>query len=237
MSMQPSLHTDPWYNTKDRHDQHAVLLDAVCQGDATCAAGLAKTFFDRWSTGYSKRMEHWGYDAPSRIAKLLLGHGYNHQAGGILDAGAGDGLSGMGLRAAGLDNTPMTAVDISPSMLALARESGAYSEIVEADLAQSLPFSGRAFDAVTCIGVLTYLPPACGILSEFVRLVRPGGLVCFNLRTDQLATWEPVLDQLSKSGAWDLMERQGPFSYLPGDPRYAETVLAVAFAFRVPVGS
>ena len=235
--MESSLDTDPWHNTKDRHDEHAALLAAVHEGDAACAAGLAKSFFDRWSTGYSKRMAHWGYDAPSRIAKLLLSHGYEHKAGGILDAGAGDGLSGLGLRTCGLDSTPMTAVDISPSMLALAAGSGAYSKIVEADLAQPLPFDAQAFDAVACVGVLTYLSPASGVLSEFARVTRAGGLVCFNLRTDQLATWEPTLDELAKGGVWHLVERLGPFSYLPGDPRYAETVLAVAFAFQMPAAS
>ena len=61
--------------------------------------------------------------------------------------------------------------------------------------------------------------------------MRTGGLVCFNLRTDQIEEWEPTLSALS---GWVLVERTEPVSYLPADPRYAATVLSVAFAYRVP---
>ena len=69
--------------------------------------------------------------------------------------------------------------------------------------------------------------------AELARVTRRGGVLAFNVRTDQLAPWEAALDELTRRGTWRELQRLGPLSYLPADPRYATSVLAIAFAFRV----
>ena len=134
-----ALRADPWHRKADRHAEHATLLAAVAAADRRDddryaeLAGLAREFFDRWSAGYGERMVAWGYDMPTRIAAMLLKHRDADVSRGVLDAGAGDGTSGVGLRAGGLDEgTRLTALDVSPGMLAVAEKSGCYDRRVSA---------------------------------------------------------------------------------------------------------
>jgi len=70
----------------------------------------------------------------------------------------------------------MTGVDLSPAMLARAREKWPDRRLVQADAAHTgLP--AASFDAATCFHLLMHLDAAAcaAILGEAARLVRPGG--------------------------------------------------------------
>ncbi len=69
-------------------------------------------------------------------------------------------------------------VDLSPGMLALARQRAQDVEVpvhlVEGD-AQALPFPGAAFDTVVCTLGLSSIPDDRAAVSEMHRVLRPGG--------------------------------------------------------------
>ena len=95
----------------------------------------------------------------------------------VLDAGCGTGGFIRMLRAERPEWT-VTGVDLSPLAVALARErTGA--EIVEGSLT-ALPFGDGSFDAVTTGDVLYHLADPAAALREFVRVLRPGGVVVVN---------------------------------------------------------
>ncbi len=56
--------------------------------------------------------------------------------------------------------------------------------------AGKLPFADGAFDAVTCLEALEFVPDMCQVLREIVRVLRPGGVV---LVTNRVGPWAKFL--------------------------------------------
>jgi SAM-dependent methyltransferase len=76
----------------------------------------------------------------------------------------------------------MTGVDLSPAMLAQAREKCPDRRLVQADAAHTgLP--SASFEAATCFHLLMHLDaPACtAVFREAARLVQPGGSLIFDV--------------------------------------------------------
>jgi SAM-dependent methyltransferase len=88
-----------------------------------------------------------------------------------LDLGCGEGRAGAVLRARG---HRLTGVDVAPTMVRFARETGAYHEVVEAD-AVALPMAGAAFDLVLAFMSLQDMDDAAAALREAWRVLEPGG--------------------------------------------------------------
>ncbi|MFI7276402.1 class I SAM-dependent methyltransferase [Streptomyces sp. NPDC049879] len=91
--------------------------------------------------------------------------------GTALDAACGTGrhtayLHGLGHQVIG--------VDASPDMLARARRRLPDVDFHEADL-RRLPLPDNAVDTVVCALALTHVPDLTPVLSEFARVLRPGG--------------------------------------------------------------
>jgi len=93
----------------------------------------------------------------------------------ILDVGCGTGTYSIRLAEAGAD---VTAVDISPRMLEIARakaqDRGQYIWYDQADMAQ-LPYANRMFDTVVSITALEFAADPLQSLMEMARVLRPGG--------------------------------------------------------------
>jgi hypothetical protein len=95
-----------------------------------------------------------------------------------------------------------------------------------------LPYPDGSFDAVTCVGTVTYLEPA--VLGKFV-IRRPitwlGGLVCYTNRTDKLEAWKEAETSQLQLKVVDISE---PLPYLPGNIEFADKVLVtIRLLFRV----
>jgi SAM-dependent methyltransferase len=118
----------------------------------------------------------------------------------LLDVGCGTGKSFLPLLARGYE---VVACDVSPEMVARARERGAPwgAEVVVAD-ARELPDLG-SFDLVTCLDdCLNYLPTDEALAAAFdgvSRNLRPGGFFVFDLNS--LATYRGAFaaDAVSES--------------------------------------
>ena len=98
---------------------------------------------------------------------------------------------------------------------------------------QPLVFKTDSFDVVSCVGTLTYLAPACGVLTEFVRVCRPGGYVSYNLRSDHEAAWLGAQQALVDAKSWTLVEKSEPLPYLPNNPDYGDKVLTTIYTWKV----
>jgi ubiquinone/menaquinone biosynthesis C-methylase UbiE len=98
-----------------------------------------------------------------------------------LEIGAGTGYFSINLLRGNVI-ARATATDISSGMLqrlaATADELGLEIETVQAD-AEALPFEDRSFDLVFGHAVLHHLPNLDVALSEFARVLRPGGMLVF----------------------------------------------------------
>jgi predicted TPR repeat methyltransferase len=139
-----------------------------------------KTLYDDWAATYDKEMakEDQDYVGPALAAAHVLKHlGTKSidQNLEILDAGCGTGLAGIAL--AQLGAKKLDGVDLSPGMLDIARKAGVYRHLDTADLSTRLVHQDNQYDAVACVGTLTQGHVGPVALDEFVRIVKPGGLI------------------------------------------------------------
>lgn len=183
--------------------------------------------YDGWVSDYDRDLADWGYEVPQILAGALRA---NHaDAGTILDVGCGTGLVGRALQTAGFAS--VTGVDLSADSLRSAEATGAYDALHEADF-QVLPtaFADRSFEALVCGGVMTYLPDTAATVTEFCRLVSPGGTVIFTQRQDLWTdrSCESVLAGLSDAGRCEIVEVTQPLDYLPGNDSMADIGVIVA---------
>jgi len=235
-----------WKTGKDDAAKEARVSGLkIASGDVGGEAGFgmapdkAKELYDGWGDGYTASVESWGYDMPmqiaTRLAAIAIPAFHPNTPLHLLDAGAGDGLTGMELRKAGFasGHAKITGADLSPKMLSVAAARGCYDTVQEIDLSVRLPFGSSTFEVLSCVGVLTYLAPACGVLEEFVRVTKSGGFVCYNLRTDHEASWSTVQQALVEGGKWRLIQKSDPMAYLPSNPDYGQKVQTVIYVFKV----
>ncbi len=98
-----------------------------------------------------------------------------------------------------------------------------------------LPGAADVYDAVICIGVLTYMQDRDRLFREFCRVTRPGGYVLFTHRDDLAGKPEfhELIDGLAAEGVWDKLELTEPRPYLPGNPDFGDRIGAVYGLFRV----
>ena len=103
----------------------------------------------------------------------------------VLDIATGTGLSAAAALAVVGPTGHVSAADISPSMVAKARERlGAAPNVsVSVEDGQALSFADASFDAVLCnLGLMFFPEPVRG-LAEFRRVLRPGGRVAVSVNT------------------------------------------------------
>lgn len=86
----------------------------------------------------------------------------------LLDVGCGTGYFGLFFSRMGLR---VTGVDISQSMLAVARKKGGGIQLVRGD-AHRLPFAASTFDVVTIITTLEFVQDPGAVLRECHRVAR-----------------------------------------------------------------
>ena len=94
----------------------------------------------------------------------------------VLDVGCGGGLLSEALAQSG---AKVTAIDLAPNLLKVARlhglESGIkvdYREMPVEVLAEAQPAS---FDAITCMEMLEHVPQPASIIDACAKLLKPGG--------------------------------------------------------------
>jgi ubiquinone/menaquinone biosynthesis C-methylase UbiE len=120
------------------------------------------------------------YERPATMA--LLGNLAGLRA---LEVGCGPGILTNWLVEQG---ALVTAMDVSPAMLGLARQCvGDRADLVLADLAEPLPFETASFDIVVASLVLHYVRDWTVALRELRRVLGPRGAVVFS-------THHPTMD-------------------------------------------
>ncbi len=184
-----------------------------------------EAFYDDWSEDYDADLDAWGYRAPDVVASRLAARGLD-AAETVLDAGCGTGRLGAALQKLGFDN--LLGVDVSWDSLERAQKRGVYRSVVQIDLTRELPFVDDRFEAVVSTGVFTYVHDGLQLLTEFLRLVRPGGSIVFSQRSDLWAerSYDSLLSGLEREGRCSVNWSE-PRPYLPGHPEYGSEILAI----------
>ena len=94
----------------------------------------------------------------------------------LLDIGTGPGVAAA---AAASRGALVTAVDVSPGMIALARAAHPAIDFQVAEVT-ALPFPDAGFDAVVCNFALGHFPAPQDAMAECRRVLAPGGVLAFS---------------------------------------------------------
>src|SRR3954469_25839783 len=141
-----------------------------------------------------------------------------------LEIGAGTGYFSLNLLQTGVVRAA-TCTDISPGMLATlehnALQLGLEVEIAACD-ASRLPFEDASFDLVLGHAVLHHLPDLDACFAEFMRVLRPGGMLFFagepSRSGDRLAAY-PKRAALKLAPLWRRTIKARPAPTHQGDER------------------
>lgn len=169
--------------------------------------------YDEWATKYDHdTIEEMGYVAPQTAADKLA-QVVSSTGAAILDAGCGTGQVGELLAGHGFKT--IDGLDISKSMLEVARGRKVYRDLHKADLTQKLPLDDDRYDAVVCVGTFTSGHVGPDALDEMVRVLRPGAPIVATV-LDEI--WEPqnfpgAIDRLERSGAFRRVEIENSTPY------------------------
>jgi len=149
----------------------------------------------RWSELYhgevSTPEDHFFRQRCDRAATYLLER-FDERAS-ILDLGCGSGPVTTILRRHG---RRAVALDCSLDMLRFANERMVHQGVAGGGLVQGdgerLPFPPSTFDAVVCLGVISYVEDFRGVLREARRVLKPDGRLVVSSRNGVRAFYDPV---------------------------------------------
>ena len=155
--------------------------------------------FDRMASHYDQSRGEYPTEYLLKGLRQTLGHDLSELKGKkVLDAGAGTGQISAALLSAG---AIVTGVDISPSMLAIAKERCAqYADFtpLEGDL-RKLPFPDNSFDMVTSRWVLEFVPGWPKAIRELRRVLKPEGTMVLIFTNNMLRTTpRDLFEQISR---------------------------------------
>ncbi len=139
------------------------------------------TFKDEAAAEYDRAFAHvTAYFMPFLLRAAHLTAGMR-----VLDIATGTGLSAEAALAAVGPTGHVAAADISPAMTAIARARLGHAPNVSVSVedGQALTFPDESSDAVLCNLGLMFFPDPLRGLSEFRRVLRPGGRVALSVNT------------------------------------------------------
>jgi ubiquinone/menaquinone biosynthesis C-methylase UbiE len=160
---------------------------------------LAAEHYDaKWGIDYGELGQS---QVTGKLVKALGGQLGHHERG--LEIGAGTGYFGINLTLAGAIDD-YTASDISPGMLTVLAKTAETLGVDAATVcteAAELPFEDESFDIVFGHAILHHLPDLDGAFAEFLRVLRPGGVIAF---CGEPSHYGDRLAELPKRAAWRL---------------------------------
>ncbi len=149
-------------------------LEDTIWGASYGSVTAVQAAFDRFGPEYHHAILASG--APAGAARALMPH-LQPEAQGV-DFGCGSGVLGLALRDAGLIR-PLDGLDLSPVMLGMARATGCYRHLHQANLLlpQDCPPIAQPYDFAITMGLMGDYVPYYVALPHIVSAVRPGGYV------------------------------------------------------------
>ena len=178
----------------------------------------ARATYDQWANSYEADLCAMGYRVPAMIASVFTRY-VPADAGPVHDAGCGGGIQAEPL--AELGYGPITGIDLSDGMMAIAQSKTIYAELKQQTLGERLDFPDDHFAAVISSGTITPGHAPAHSFDELVRVARPGARVIFSLRADatQKPEYPAAIERLTQAGSWTHIFSTNGFHSMPyGEP-------------------
>ena len=159
----------------DPYVRHLAAAGGAVPAGPCAPADYIRVLFDGYAHRFDEHILSLGYRVPGLVRAAL--ERLPGVAGPVTDAGCGTGL--LAVAADDLAG-PWTGVDLSASMLKLARNRGIYAGLLEGDIAQILPTLPPA-GLLLAGDVLCYFGALDGILDTMCRHLQSGGHAVFSV--------------------------------------------------------
>ncbi|KLD69635.1 tetratricopeptide repeat protein [Xanthomonas pisi] len=168
---------------RDPGNAVATHMLAACGGAAApprAGDSYVRELFDGFADSFDEQLLHnLDYRAPQRLGEALAACLPAPQAAlGILDAGCGTGLCAALLRPYAQQ---LIGVDLSPGMVAKARQRGGYDMLEVAELTAYLQGRPTHWDVIASADTLVYFGALHPVLAAAAAALRPGGVLGFTV--------------------------------------------------------
>ena len=194
--------------------------------DGSTNSTAIAAYYDEWAETYNATLKNWDYQAPNDAAGTLCN--YLKSGDDILDIGCGTGMFAKAMSQY-LD-CRIDGIDISAASLEIAAKQGNYNRLQRHDLqASPLPVTDNAFDAVACVGVMTYIEDAAGLLADLCRVVRPGGYILFTQRDDRWVekSFDSLISSFKERRLWTPLKISKAMPYLPKNDDFSDSIRVI----------
>jgi len=166
-----------WHAADPENPVATHMLSACLDGEVAVPSrasdGYVSSIFDSFANSFEQVLEGLDYRVPTLVAERL--QQYLGPAQGrleVLDAGCGTGLCGQALRAYA---ERLTGVDLSAGMLAKAKGTELYDNLVKGELMAFLDGEGPEYDVVVAGDALCYFGDVDEVLCLTARRLKRGG--------------------------------------------------------------
>ena len=147
---------------------------------ATPSAAYVRHLFDEYASGFEAHLRgELEYLVPEQMERALASWVEAHKGKlAILDLGCGTGLAGSRFHSRA---SRLVGVDLSPKMLAKARERGVYTELVEEEAVAHLERARATYDLILAADVFNYMGDLAPVLRATLTRLRAGGRLAFSV--------------------------------------------------------
>ena len=163
-------------------------------------------YYDEWGVKnkYDQDMVDWNYSGPKETVEVFKKYAKSKDIK-IYDAGCGTGLVGVELKKFGYKY--YDGADLSQKLLNLVPKN-LYQKLSKVDLNKKIEIQDDAYDAVMCVGTFTFGHVKSDALSEFVRITKNKGLICFTINEGiyEKYGFDKKIKELSDKQFWKMKE-------------------------------
>lgn len=168
----------------DRHGAAMHLIRLGARPPGAMPEGYVRALFDGYAVAFDAALTHGlGYCAPEFLRNAVQASVLPMRFGSALDLGCGTGLGGAAFR-------PycdwLVGCDLSPAMLAKARQKGLYDRLIEDDVMRCLAAeaaAGARHHLIVAADVFMYFEDLAPLLQATANVLAPAGVLAFNAET------------------------------------------------------
>ena len=167
--------------------------------------------YKEWATAYDHDNDNLLGTVSQPLSVQIFQEYIKDKSLRIIDVGCGTGLVGVELEKGGFSN--FDGIDISQEMIDIAKQRG-YAQLFIGSLNVSLPCKNNEYDAALCVGVFTHGHVGSNRLDELVRIVKPGGIICFTVNEGVYDSYgfDSKIKNLESTNIWKILEiRKGDY--------------------------